>query len=298
MMDIIDIVIGIFVVAVSACIVARINDLRKKILAQNAQTASFCQLLRLARISSDNDQDENFAQANRNMELALRKGTGISNFGAEVRPMLEHVIQSTRQITDSKLSDEERHEVSLSISREVKKLSDLVENVLLMARIDSKRINYAMEAYNVGQLVRELYEEYNVQDGTRFSSKETGGCQLCVIDGRPSTCIQVDRLYLKKAIREVLKNAFTFSRRGDIFIGWHYLLGTDEVEIFVEDNGIGISADGQCHAFDVFYREGKSAGIGVGLFIARQLVEKMGGHVALASRQGVGTRVSFIFPCI
>lgn len=286
------------VVLLLLCIYVLISIYRlyRSIVAQDTKIQLNKNLLKLGRISLEHVNEENLRQSDRKVELAIRKGRGIDNFEHEVRPMLEFVIDSTARIIDSDISESERHQLSLSITREVKKLSNLVENVLLMARIDSKRIRYSIEPLLVGNLVKDLYEEYDLQDGSQYSNKDVGGCKLGVIEGRPTLSIKADQMYLKKAIREVIKNAFTFSRKGDIFMGWFYRLGTNEVEIFVEDNGIGISFESQPRVFDVFFKENNTSGLGVGLSVAKDLIEKMGGRIILVSRPDVGTRVSILFP--
>lgn len=277
-------------------LLVRILSLRKRILTTKADIQSYRQLIKLAKMSSDHVNDDNLRQANERAELAIRKGQGISNFDCEVRPMLEMVIRSTNRIIDSDITEQERHELSLAISHEVKKLSDLVENVLLMARIESKRIAFSIENLRVADVVMGLYEEYNAQDGSLFSVKDAGGCSLNVIEGRPTLSISADRLYMTKAVREVIKNAFTFSRKGNIIIGWLLRIGTNEVEIFVEDNGVGINPENQRHVFDFFFKDSNADGLGVGLSIAKELVEKMGGKITLVSRPNVGTCVSILFP--
>ena len=64
----------------------------------------------------------------------------------------------------------------------------------------------------------------------------------------------------------------------------------------VEDNGIGISFESQPRVFDVFFKENNTSGLGVGLSVAKDLIEKMGGRIILVSRPDVGTRVSILFP--
>lgn len=293
-----NIICGILLIAICVYMLVSVFNLHSKIQKQNMEIEADKQLMELSRISDEHVNEEQLQQANKKAELAIKKGTGINNFDSEVRPMLDFVIHGTKRIIESDIAEEERHELSLSISREVKKLSNLVENVLLMARIDSKRIRYSIVSVCVGDLIKSLYEEYEAQDGSQYSSKEDGGCKFDVIEGRPNLHIHADVMYLKKAIREVINNALTFSRKGDIFIGWFYQLGTNEVEIFVEDNGIGISPESQSHVFDVFYKENNTTGLGVGLSVAKDLVEKMGGRIALESRPNVGTRISILFPAI
>lgn len=283
-------------VAICIYMLISIYRLTRKIRKQKMLLRANRRFLHLASITDDHVGDEHLQQAKDKAERALRKGTGINNFDKVIEPMLNFVIRSTKRIIDSGLSDEERHKLGLDISRNVKKLSDVVENVLLIARIDSKRIRFSKDRIEVADIVTSMYDEYNSQDGSLYSRKEMEGCKLNVMEGRPSLYIACDHLYLTKALREVIKNAFTFSRKGDIMLGWFYHLDTDEVEIFVEDNGLGIRQESLPHIFDVFYKENDTPGLGIGLSLTKDLVEGMGGKIELASRPEVGTRVSILFP--
>lgn len=296
-MGLIDIIICIVLVCASTYFIIRAYAMRGEITRQRRQIQIYNRLILLSRISSDHVSEEQLQKVTAEAQLALRKSKGIDRFDGEVRPMVEYVIQSSKKIVDSQTTDEERHSLSLSIKRQVKKLSNFVENVLLLARIDSKRITYSSETLRVGDLVHEIYEEHANVDAMSGAGDEPSSCKLGIIEGRPTLCISADRLYLKKAIGEVLTNAFSFSvNGGDIFMGWFYRLGTNEVEIFIEDNGIGIPEECQPHVFDVFYKAHQTKGFGIGLSITQELVNKMGGHIELVSRPNIGTRVSLLFP--
>lgn len=291
-----EIVICVLLVFLTVFVMVDVTLLRRKILKQNEKINAKRRLIKLAALAAEHVDSDQLNQAIQKTDEALRKGNGINNFDTEMRPMLDAVITSTQRIVEDEVTDEERHELGLNIARRVKKLQDIVENVLLMARIDSKRIRFSHSKLVVSDLVNALFEEFHDGDGSYYSHKEGAGCKLGIVEGRPSLCISADHMYLTKALCEILKNAFTFSTQGDIFMGWFYHLDTDEVEIFVEDNGHGISEENLPHVFDIFYKEEHSNGLGIGLPVAKELIEEQGGRLILVSRLNVGTRVSVLFP--
>lgn len=297
LMDTLEIILCIALIAVCVYMLVHFFVLRHQLLVRNAKIESCRQLILEAKISSEHVGEEQLLLANKNAELALKKETGINNFPVLIRPMLESVISSTKSIIDNGISGDQRHKLSLAITQDVKNLSDVVENVLLMARIDSHRIEYCIENIRVADLIRGVYEGFCIQDGSQASSGEDR-CRLSIVEGRPSLSISADILYMTRAIREIVKNAYSFSQKGDIFIGWSYHLGTNEVEIFVEDNGIGISLENQSSVFEVFCKEHETTGMGIGLSIAKELVENMGGKIVLVSHPGIGTRVSVLFQMV
>ena len=69
-----------------------------------------------------------------------------------------------------------------------------------------------------------------------------------------------------------------------------------EALLFVEDNGPGIASDDLPHVFERFYKSSDSGGMGLGLSIAKYLVEAHGGRIWAESAEGQGTRISFTLP--
>jgi signal transduction histidine kinase len=111
--------------------------------------------------------------------------------------------------------------------------------------------------------------------------------------------IAVDQKRLAQAVGQVLDNAIRYNREGGevlLFARWH----EDALEIIVSDNGPGISDTEKSTLFDGFARsQQRSAGSvtqGLGLLLARQLVESHGGGLALDSTMGEGTTVVISLP--
>jgi signal transduction histidine kinase len=72
--------------------------------------------------------------------------------------------------------------------------------------------------------------------------------------------------------------------------------GERSVTVFVQDSGPGIDPSALPHIFDRFYKSSDSGGMGLGLSIARYLVEAHGGEIRAESETGKGTRISFTLP--
>lgn len=107
----------------------------------------------------------------------------------------------------------------------------------------------------------------------------------------------------KEKVREVLynliENGLKFTQEGGVSISITY--DKDFATVCVADTGIGISADGQQHIFEKFYRVDNTAtretrGTGLGLFITRSLIEVSGGQIWLESQGGKGTKFYFTLP--
>ncbi len=254
----------------------------------------------IAEIANDHVNEKHLKEVANNTEKALEKGRRIMGFSDKISGPLNTIIDDTEQIASGTLNEDERNRLSREVANSSNKLIGLVENVLLSTRIESDSLILYMQHHEVGAIIQDIYDQYKDEDGSLYREVEyLGPVKLGIIHGRPELMINCDKMQLKRAIEEVLKNSFKFTQSGDILIGWFYHLASNEVEIFIEDNGIGIAEESQQHVFDMFYKvDEKIFGAGVGLTLTEKLIKKMGGNIILKSRVGHGTRVSILFKLI
>jgi signal transduction histidine kinase len=113
----------------------------------------------------------------------------------------------------------------------------------------------------------------------------------------PDTKTEADRLQLSRAILNLVVNAVEAveSERGLVRVRCRDLR-PDTVEIVVEDNGCGMDAEQIRHVMEPFFTTKKSGGTGLGLFIARQVIESGGGTLTIDSEKGHGTRITVWLP--
>ena len=107
--------------------------------------------------------------------------------------------------------------------------------------------------------------------------------------------ITVDPARLRQVLSNLVANALRFTEAGGRIV-LAASATADAVTIRVTDTGRGMASDEVEHAFDRFYRSPGSSGSGLGLSIARNLVEAHGGRIGLTSRPGEGTTVEIILP--
>lgn len=250
----------------------------------------------VARIAAEHVDDQQLALISEKAERAINNAHRLDGFAEHVRPVLQYVIDSTTQLAEGQLSPERRAEVVREIDRNSAKLTNLIENVLLLARINSDNVTYEMQPHGVEDIVVPVYNTFQTADRDFYSEVEQKGELVFSIGkGIPMT-ICCDGAHLTKALTEVLKNAFQFVEKGNIQMGWFYKMMSNEVEIFVEDNGVGISDANRDRVFEPYFKASSSySGLGIGLTIAKALVEKMGGKMVITSRGDFGTRLSIIF---
>ena len=176
-----------------------------------------------------------------------------------------------------------------AVGRQVKRQTRLIDELLDVSRISAGRLEVNPEPLDFGGLVREVAERFEPE------LARTGTLLELVL--APGARGQWDRLRLDQVLTNLLSNAVKYGRGNPVRVE---LTATDEhVRLDVRDGGIGIAAEHLPRLFHRFERavsERNYGGFGLGLWIARQIVEAMGGHIAVRSELGVGSTFTVELP--
>lgn len=179
-----------------------------------------------------------------------------------------------------------------AIKHESDHMSTLVEQLLFLARSDSGRQQLVQEEISLRSLVQEVYEESLLIDPDHtYSFRECDG-DTVTVSGDPTM--------LKQTMRILADNARKYTGEGDEIVFYAGVLGK-ECFFSVQDAGIGMTEDDISHMFERFYRSdevrgGNVDGSGLGLSIAKWIVDKHRGHFEILSREGLGTRMIVWLP--
>ncbi|MBR3385533.1 MAG: HAMP domain-containing histidine kinase [Atopobiaceae bacterium] len=175
-------------------------------------------------------------------------------------------------------------------------MQELVEQLLFLARGDSGRNTLQKEPLNLADVVREVWEESEMID-----PEHTYTCTVDEADTRdPRYQMVGDLVMVKQSMRIMVQNAQKYSSAGTSI---RLSVATDPtgVSYMVQDEGMGMSEKDAAHVFERFYRadgarnEG-TEGSGLGLSIAKWIVDAHNGTIEVVSREGVGTRFTVRFP--
>ena len=176
----------------------------------------------------------------------------------------------------------------LAILDETKVLSRLVEDLRTLSLAESGALALHREAIDVGALVRETVESF-------ASRAEPAGVSLEaeVSSGLPEA--DADPVRAREILTNLIANALRYTPRGG------HVTVTARAEdaallIDVRDTGAGIAPERIGRIFDRFYKSPESRGAGLGLAIAKQLVEAHGGEISATSVLGQGTTIRFTLP--
>ena len=180
--------------------------------------------------------------------------------------------------------------------RESDRLEDLVNDLFQLARIDAQGLQLEHLPFSAGAAVREavesLAEPARRDAGIAMRSQVSGDDDALQVVG--------DRARLVQVLQNLLRNAVRYTPDGGLI---RVVVEPRElsVVIMVQDTGVGIEPDDLPRVFDRFYRSDqrnsrKGGGAGLGLAIARQSVEAMGGDISVESVVGEGTIFTIVLP--
>lgn len=163
----------------------------------------------------------------------------------------------------------------------LERMERLTGNLLKIVRLDAKTISFEKKPCDVGGLVKDAAEGF-------ITRAEKEGKQL-FLEGE-ETILNCDRNWTEEAVSNLIKNALDHTDEGDfVKISWEK--SPVMIRISVEDNGSGISEEDIYHIFKRFYRSSSSSsgGSGLGLPLAKAIVEEQGGSLTVSSQEGQGS---------
>lgn len=182
-----------------------------------------------------------------------------------------------------------REFTSLS-EQELDRIESLVQSLLKMARLDAGAITLERAPENVFDLLEHIKRQYS------FRAEQEG--KEIVLKGDEQTVFSCDRTWLAEAIGNLVKNALDHTAQGDrILVRWQQ--SPCLTQITVEDTGSGIHSEDLYHIFKRFYRSRFSKdtqGVGLGLPLAKSIVEAHQGSIEVHSKLGQGTAFTINFP--
>ncbi|WP_071710166.1 sensor histidine kinase [Bacillus luti] len=216
----------------------------------------------------------------------------VSDASHELRTPLA-VIQSKTDVlfqSPSATIEEKAMDIS-TISKECRRLSKLVSNLLLLARSDSNQIEMDKKTFGLDKLLEEIVEPY--KEIASYQEKEM------ILKVERDISFMGDRERIHQMMVILLDNAMKYTNEGGhIQIDCTQTSGS--IRIQVKDDGIGVKEDDIPKLFDRFYQgdkaRSKSEGAGLGLSIANWIVEKHYGKISVESKWGEGTCFEVILP--
>jgi signal transduction histidine kinase len=228
------------------------------------------------------------ALANAESALAMRDEV-LAIVAHDLRAPLNAVQTSAAVLMDVDLAEHERRRLLEVIRRASSGMNRLIEDLLDVARIESGAFIVELQRTDLGALVIEVCDQFR-------SEAAKAGVTLEFEVERNLPQVAIDRDRMPRVLQNLIGNALKFTPAGGRLTVRVAREGTDGVSCSVVDTGIGIPSEELPRLFERFWqaRRYRRGGAGLGLAIARGVVEAHGSRLSVESEVGRGTVFSFV----
>ena len=223
----------------------------------------------------------------RNVEQEKDKiKTWIADISHQTKTPIANLLLYSELLTEEELSDSAREKVE-AVHSQTEKLQFLIEALVKLSRLENGIISLQPKENYVNLLLQEIKEQYQAK-------AEAKGLLLNVEETESRAVF--DPRWTAEALGNIVDNAIKYTREGSVTIS--VLSYEMFVRIDVTDTGMGISEEEQARIFTRFYRSqsAEGDGVGIGLFLAREITAGEGGYLKVHSTVGKGSMFSVFLP--
>jgi len=225
-------------------------------------------------------------------ELDRLKGEFVATVSHELRTPLTSISGYAELLLVGEISEQQRRMVEV-IDRNSRRLLTLVEDLLTLSRVDSGAFARMDEVIDLAELVGSAASVLS-------PALDSAGVQVEALVPPGLPAVLGNRSQLERVLLNLMSNALKFSERGAA-ITIRAELVMDDVQLSVEDTGMGIPAEEHPQLFTRFFRTAEARrraiqGTGLGLAVVREIVERHHGAVGVRSALGEGTTMTVSLP--
>jgi signal transduction histidine kinase len=247
---------------------------------------------RIRRMNETLNQARLLAEAASNAKSCF-----LANMSHELRTPLT-AIRGFVDLLQDALVDQEQRELLSIVARNADYLLELINEILDLAKIEAGRMELTYSPCSV----REIVSDVAVLMHVRAQQKDL--VLTSELDDSLPPVVESDALRLRQVLVNLVGNAIKFTDRGNVSIRALARQANDlpEVVLEVSDTGVGIAPHDRERIFEPFAQADASvarrfAGTGLGLAVARRIIEKMGGRISVESELGEGSTFRVVLPC-
>lgn len=215
-------------------------------------------------------------------EISTLRSDFTSNVSHEFKTPLASIEGYTMYLQTPDITEEERQDCIDHILKNIKKLSNLTGDILMLSKLENSHLNPEITAYRLDEQIRQslllqenIWEAKNIKFDLQLEDITYSGAKLL----------------LEHVWSNLINNSVKYSNQdGNIRI-WLYKKNFDII-FEIEDHGIGISKKAQRHIFDKFYQADtphKSEGSGLGLAQVKEIIRLTGNEISVKSQKGIGS---------
>lgn len=296
-------IISIIIVAVVIAVAAGITTYN--IVKSNQTIDSINKMLDLA--INDNFKEETFDESKMSaletkfanyLSTSVVSSRNVKQEKDKIKSLIADISHQTKtpianlslycELLEEQKLDSEAAEYVEAIHGQTQKLRFLIDSLVKLSRLENGILVLSPRQEQLYPLLQRVVEDYQAKADNkrlRLSLKET------------AAVVKMDAKWTLEAISNIVDNAIKYTNEGEISIEVvPYELFT---KVDIKDTGIGISEEEQTKIFSRFYRSEKSngqEGVGIGLFLAREIVKSEGGYIRVSSKPGAGSIFSVFLP--
>jgi signal transduction histidine kinase len=251
-------------------------------------------LASLSSIAIQNDQLEITVQSSREeaLELNRLKNEFIAITSHELRTPLGLILGHSTFLRE--LVDEEHHEQVDAIIRNATKLKEIIESLTSVDNYQTGSASLRQRKASIARIIEDVVSSFREMAAQKKVSIKVD------LPGNDDLLVEVDASKIAIVLSNLVKNAITFTNEG----GNINVRGEQQiafVKVSVEDNGVGIPAKDLSLIFERFYQveshlTRKHGGMGLGLSVAKVMIEMNGGRIWAESKEGAGSTFAFLLP--
>jgi two-component system, OmpR family, phosphate regulon sensor histidine kinase PhoR len=217
----------------------------------------------------------------------------VANVSHELRTPLSLIKSAAETLLDGAMKDPSIAMRFLEIiDKHASRLTFLIDDLLLLARLDSGRVDLELAPVALDELVQDA-----IADATLLAQSK----RVTMTNAVPRLSAKADPQRLRQVLSNLIDNAIKYGKAGGSITVTAHTTGDSIIELSVRDDGPGIPPEAKERIFERFYRADKArsrdqGGTGLGLAIVKNVVQAHGGDVRVESTPGQGAEFFFTLP--
>ena len=224
-------------------------------------------------------------------DLEATRRSFVANVSHELRSPLTSMKGFLDAMYDGTIPPEEHEHYLGVVLSETRRLADMVNDLLDLARIESGTVTLQYSTFDINELIRRTLITFEA----RIVEKKL---ELDIRFAQERCFVSADSKQISQVLRNLIDNAIKYSPEGKSLMVSTYAMRKD-VYVSIRDNGVGIPKEDLPHVFDRFYKVEKAhtpspqVGSGLGLSIVQRIIEQHGQSITVQSAKGRGTQFTF-----
>lgn len=218
----------------------------------------------------------------------------LASMSHEIRTPMNHILGGLDLLLDPDITSDEKEEFHTIIKRSSNQLLNLIDDIIDVSQLDAGQVEIKKESFALREFLDEVEEEADKlgEESPNVEFQINTSAHQSELDS-----IFSDKVRLKQVLISLLSNAFKFTEEGNIELGYEKKT-ENSVQFYVSDTGIGIPEESKKVIFEQFrqvdYEHTREyEGAGLGLTLAKGMVELMGGEIWVDSEPGKGSTFYF-----